>query len=382
MELHLTVSLAGSGYHPAAWHVSPLPARPDGAAIQAMARTAERGKLDAILLGLPIDGPVDGIGCANTMQLDPLPLLGSLIGITRQIGLGAAWTVDYTEPYNVARVFATLDHLSYGRTAWIARMFGTEALAPRIGRPGGPDDPAAYCARAGEFIDVVEKLWDSWEDEAFALDKPSGMFVDPDLVHPIHHVGKHFSVRGPLNVPRPPQGNPVLVLEDPTTTIGRRFAAATADVLLTSCPSLPMAIARYRELQALAVGRARCPDAPLILANMVVVLDETEAAAQHRAAALDALVPPAAARVPRFIGTPDQLVERLVTWRRQDACDGFNVLPAVLPTDLDRLVDAVVPRLRRLGLCRSDYTGSTLREHLGLARPRSQFAVRAAERAG
>jgi len=382
VALHLTVSLASSGYHPAAWHVSPLPARPDAAAIQAMARTAERGRLDAILLGLPIDGPVGGIGRANTMQLDPLPLLGSLIAVTRQIGLGAAWTVDYTEPYHVARVFATLDHLSYGRTAWIARMFGTAALAPRIGRPGGPDDPAAYCARAGEFIDVVGKLWDSWEDEAFALDKPSGMFVDPQLVHPLHHVGEYFSVRGPMNVPRPPQGNPVLVLEDPTTTIGRRFAAATADVLLTSCASLPTAIARYRELHALSVGRMRCPDPPRILANVVVVLDDTEAAAQRRAAALDALVPPAAASVPRFVGTPDQLVETLLTWRQQDACDGFNVLPAVLPADLDRLVDAVVPRLRRLGLFRNDYAGSTLREHLGLALLPSQYAARAAERAG
>jgi alkanesulfonate monooxygenase SsuD/methylene tetrahydromethanopterin reductase-like flavin-dependent oxidoreductase (luciferase family) len=379
VHLHLTVSLAGSGYHPAAWHVSPLPPRPDAAAIQAMARTAERGRLDAILLGLPIDGPIGSMGRANTMQLDPLPLLGSLIGVTTQIGLGAAWTVDYTEPYNVARVFATLDHLSYGRTAWIARMFGTAALAPRIGRPAEPDDPAAYCARAGEFIDVVTKLWDSWEDAAFALDKPSGVFVDPDLVHPIHHVGEHFSVRGPLNVPRPPQGNPVLVLEDPTTTIGRRYAAATADALLTSCPSLPAAIARYRELHALSVGRTRCPDPPRILANVIVVLDDTEAAARHRAATLDALVPPAEASVPRFVGTPDQLVERMLSWRRQDACDGFNVMPAVLPTDLDRLVDAVVLRLRQSGLFRTDYTGSTLREHLGLARPHSQYAARTAE---
>jgi alkanesulfonate monooxygenase SsuD/methylene tetrahydromethanopterin reductase-like flavin-dependent oxidoreductase (luciferase family) len=207
------------------------------------------------------------------------------------------------------------------------------------------------------------------------------MFVDPERVHPIHHVGGHFSVRGPLNVPRPPQGNPVLVLETPTTPIGRRFAAATANVLLTSCVALPKAAARYRELLALAVDRARCADAPLILANMMVVLDDTEAAAQRRAVALDALVPPTTA-VPRFVGTADQFVETLLTWRQHDACDGFNILPAVLPTDLDRLVDTVVPRLGRLGLFRSDYTGKTLREHLGLERPRSQYASRATERAG
>jgi alkanesulfonate monooxygenase SsuD/methylene tetrahydromethanopterin reductase-like flavin-dependent oxidoreductase (luciferase family) len=381
VELHLTVSLAGAGYHPAAWHVSPLPARPEAAAFQAMARTAERGRLDAILLGLPIDAPAGGIATANTMQLDPLPLLGALIGVTRKIGLGAAWTVDYTEPFNVARVFATLDHLSYGRTAWIARMFGTTAMAPRIGRPTGPDDAAAYCARAGEFIDVVRQLWDSWEDEAFALDKPSGMFVDPDRVHVIHHAGRYFTVRGPLNLPRPPQGNPVLVLEAPATTIARRFAAATADVLLTSCATLPKAAACYRELHALAVDRARRPDPPLILANMVVLLDETEAAAQARAAALDSLIPPIAT-APRFVGTPDQLVETLLDWHQQNACDGFNVLPAVLPIDLDRLVDAVIPRLRRAGLFRGEYAGCTLREHLGLARPRSQYAAHAPEQAG
>ena len=380
MELHLTVSLAGSGYHPVAWQVSPFPARPDAASIQAMARTAERGRLDAILLGLPIDATAGGIGCANTMQLDPLPLLGSLIAVTRQIGLGAAWTVDYTEPYHVARVFATLDHLSYGRTAWIARMFGTEALAPRIGRPAGPDDPAAHCARAGEFIDVVRQLWDSWEDEAFALDKPSGTFVDPDRVHVVHHAGPHFTVRGPLNVPRPPQGNPVLVLEAHVTPIARRFAAATADVLLTSGATLPTAAARYRELHALAGNRARCPAPPLILANMMVVLDATESVAQARAAALNSLIPPTTP-VPCFVGTPDQFVETLLDWRQKNACDGFNVLPAVLPTDLDRLVDSVIPRLRGLGLFRGDYAGSTLREHLGLARPRSQYAARAAEQA-
>jgi alkanesulfonate monooxygenase SsuD/methylene tetrahydromethanopterin reductase-like flavin-dependent oxidoreductase (luciferase family) len=375
VELHLTVSLTGSGYHPAAWSVSPLPVGLGVAGLQAMARTAERGRLDAILLGLPIGGAAVGeAGGANTMQLDPLPLLGSLIAVTQRIGLGAAWSVDYTEPYHVARVFATLDHLSHGRTGWIARMFGAGSLAPLIGRSGGPDDPAAYCARADEFIDVVRRLWDSWEDEAYALDKPSGMFVDPHLVHPINHVGAHFAVRGPLNVPRPPQGNPVLVQEDPTMRIGRCFAAAMADVLLTSCAALPQAAARYRELHALAVDRAQRPEPPLILANMMVVLEATEAAAKRRAAALDALVPPAPGCAPRFVGTPEQFVELVIGWGQQSACDGINVLPAVLPTDLDALVDDVVPWLRRLGLFRSDYTGSTLRDHLGLARPRSQFA--------
>ena len=212
MTLHLTLSLAGSGYHPAAWHFSPFPRKPNAAPFQSLARAAEQACMDAILLGIPVEG---GIDRTNTMQLDPLPLLGSLIAATRRIGLAASWTVDFTEPFHVARVFGTLDHLSYGRTAWIARMFNTDALLPLIGKAPETTSVAAYCNRADEFIDVVRKLWDSWEDEAFALDKSSGMFADPDRVHPINHAGQFFTVRGPLNVPRPPQSK-------------RRTAAPTA----------------------------------------------------------------------------------------------------------------------------------------------------------
>ena len=134
--MHLTLSLAGSGYHPASWQMSRLPAGPNVRGFQAIARKAEAAGLDAILLGIPVKGPsLGGSGRANTMQLDPLPLLGSMIGVTRVSGLAASWTVDFTEPYHVARVFATLDHLSYGRTGWIVDMFGTDALLPLIGKP-------------------------------------------------------------------------------------------------------------------------------------------------------------------------------------------------------------------------------------------------------
>jgi len=379
VDLQLTVSLAGSGYHPASWQFSPLRAVPDARAIQAMARTAERGKLDAIFLGLPVDAPAPPDGGANTIQLDPLSLLGSLIGVTTHIGLGAAWRADYTEPYHAARVFATLDHLSSGRTAWIGRMFGAAGLASRIGRPGAADHPAAAYAHGAEFIDVVKKLWDSWEDGAFALDKASGMFVDPERVHPINHIGKFFAVRGPLNVPRPPQGNPVLVQIDPATSIGRRFAAETADVLLTPCVSMAEAIARYRELRALAAESACDPSKSRVLANLSFVLGETPAMAQRRAADLDALIPFAG---PRFVGTAQQLADLLVTWRGRGACDGFNLMPAVLPVDLDLLVGSLIPILQRNGQFRRDYVGVTLREHLGLARPRSQYEAPTVEPSG
>jgi alkanesulfonate monooxygenase SsuD/methylene tetrahydromethanopterin reductase-like flavin-dependent oxidoreductase (luciferase family) len=374
MTPHFTLSLAGSGYHPASWRASRLTAGPNAAAFQAMAREAERAGLDAILLGLPVHDAAAS-GTVNTMRLDPLPLVGSLIGVTRRIGLAASWSVDYTEPFNVARVFATLDHLSYGRTAWLARMFETEPLVSRIGRPNGLDDVAAYCRRAGEFIDVVRKLLDSWEDEGLVLDKASGMFADPDHVHPINHSGPYFSVRGPLNVPRPPQGIPVLMMSDPATAIGRRFAAATADVILTDQTSSADAITRYQELQALAADHARPPGALRVLADINYLLGETEADACRRADTLDAFSP-YESDGPRFVGTPKQLVELFATWTEQRACDGFNLLPAVLPDDVNLLVETVIPLARRRGLFRNGYDGETLREHLGLARPLSRYAER------
>jgi alkanesulfonate monooxygenase SsuD/methylene tetrahydromethanopterin reductase-like flavin-dependent oxidoreductase (luciferase family) len=217
---------------------------------------------------------------------------------------------------------------------------------------------------------VVRKLWDSWEDEAFAVDKPSGMFVDPHRVHPIHHEGASFTVRGPLNVPRPPQGNPVLLLSDPATSTGRRFAAATADVILMDCKSLSDSGVHYRELRSLAKEHERVP---LLLANLRVVLGETEIAARRRAADLDALVSPDP-RGTRFIGTPEQLIAWFASWQEQCGCDGFNLMPAVLPDDLDLLADKVVPLARRHGLFRADYVGETLRDHLGLTHPPSQYA--------
>jgi alkanesulfonate monooxygenase SsuD/methylene tetrahydromethanopterin reductase-like flavin-dependent oxidoreductase (luciferase family) len=363
MTLHLTLSLGDSGWHPASWCASRRPRAPNAAALQALAQAAERGKLDAVLLGEPV----------ATMQLDPLPLLGSMIAVTRRIGLAASWTVDFTEPFHVARVFATLDHLSYGRSAWIARMFDTEPLLPLIGKSSETDGLAAYCARAEEFVAVVKKLWDSWEDEGFALDKASGMFADPDRVHPITHAGRFFTVRGPLNVPRPPQGNPPLVMRDPSTEPGRRFVGATADVILTDRPTAGHAASRCRDLHALTGGRD-----VRILADLHCVLGDTETAARQRAATLDALAPPASGGA-RFVGTPAQLVELFADWQQQSACDGFNLLPAVLPDDVDLLINAAIPLAQRRGLFRLDYAGTTLREHLLLRRPRSQYATERAD---
>ncbi len=371
--LHLTLSLAGSGYHPASWQVSGLPPSPGAAGLYPIVQAAERGCLDAILLGHRTDAlHVGGPGRANTMQLDPLPLAGALIAKTSRIGVAAGWTVDFTEPFHVARVLATLDHLSYGRSAWLVHMFGTEALAPHIGRPSGTETLSDYCDRAGEFIAAVEKLWDSWEDEAFAVDKASGMFVDPDRVHRIDHHGRYFTIRGPLNVPRPPQGYPVLIQSDPASADGRRLVAATADIILTGGGSVAEAADRHKDLHGLAAMQGRDPGSFRVLADLCIVLAPTDAEARQRAERLDSLVAPGSA-LPRFVGTPAALVELFAKWSGAGACDGFNLLPAVLPHDVNLLVDAVIPLARAQGLFRAEYTGATLRDHFELPRPASQY---------
>ena len=343
--LHLTVAASAAGAHPAALQRGGAGAFPPSRHWQEMARLAERGGLDALWLG-----------ALGEPGLDPLPLLGALISVTRRIGLGAYWGLDRAEPFHVARVFATLDHLSAGRTAWIAGLSGAT-----------PEDTP----RGQEFIEVTRKLWDSWEDEGLLLDVASGRFADPARVHPIHHVGRFFSVRGPLNVPRPVQGNPPVVMRLPEDESGRRLALAAADVLLLSCtrPEQAMAVRRA----SMAAGR---PPAGLrILVDVMVTLGETETAAQRRAAALDRLIPLRPhAEMQQFVGTPDQLVDHFAAWSETGCCEGFNILPAVLPDDLATLVAEVVPRAQARGLRGSGYAGSTLREHLGLARSRSQYA--------
>lgn len=368
--LHLILSLSGSGFHPAAWQMSGPPLDPTATPLYPLVDAAERASLDAILLGVPIC-TADGRPRpeANTMQLDPLPLAGALIGRTRRIGIAATWTVDFAEPFNVARVLATLDHLSYGRAAWFARMFATEQLAPLIGRKLGIGSPGEYCDRAAEFIAVVRQLWDSWEDEAFVVDKASGRFGDPERVHPINHRGRYFTIRGPLNLPRPPQGNPVIIEADTGGTDVGQLVAATADVMLINSSSPSIAGERRRELRSSAGASKSCR----ILCNLLLVLGSTAEQAWRRAHTLDSILP-ANWTGARFVGTPTELIDWMAAWSSEEACDGFNLLPAVLPDDASYLLNVAIPLAQKRGLFRREYTGTTLRDHLQVARPRSQFA--------
>lgn len=373
--MHLLASLSAHGWHPAAWRVSGAAGFEGAAPFKRAAQMAERGGLDAVLIGLPTAPlAVRAAGRVDGLQFDPLPLLGLLIGATRRIGLCGHWPADVAEPYHVARVFATLDHLAGGRTGWIAGLDGPSELAARVQRPDLPTDDKTAALRLAELIDVARQLWDSWEDTGFVVNQSTGTFADPDRVHPIDHAGRFFTVRGPLNVPRPVQGQPVILHRDVPAGDARLVAAASAEVVLAGPATIAEAKQGRADWRALAVRHGRDADSLRYVVRIMAILAETEAAASGRAAGLDALAAPHAA-VARLVGTPDQFATHLADWHAAGACDGFDILPAVLPIDLALLVDKVVPLLRQRGLLRRGYESTTLRGHLGLQRAQSRFAA-------
>jgi alkanesulfonate monooxygenase SsuD/methylene tetrahydromethanopterin reductase-like flavin-dependent oxidoreductase (luciferase family) len=343
----LTVSTPGCGAHPNAQRFSAAPPAPSLDWFRGLVRTAERGGLDAILF----DGQW---GPSPLFALDPMPLVVALAECSARIGLAGAIALDHAEPFNIARTFAATDRLTAGRSAWIATT-GTA-------RPGDFGHAPTRTveerqARAAECIAVVRKLWDSWEDEAILLDKPGGRFSNPDKVHPIDHAGTFFNVRGPLNAPRPLQGNPPVILRD-TSDSGLALARESAEVVVAS-------VADAAELSKI---RRAIGDRPRLLATIVPVLAATETEAEVRAAALGGNLTGLS-----YVGTPEGFAAHLA--ELSPLCDGFDVAPAVLPDELELLVDGVIPRLRALGLRPATYRGQTLREHLQLRRPRSQFAA-------
>ena len=376
--MHLLASLAAHGWHAAAWRVTGAAGFAGAAPFRAMAKTAEQGGLDAVLLGLPTaprvlrdGGKVDGI------RLDPLPLLAAMIGATERIGLCGWWPGDVAEPFHVARVFATLDHLALGRTGWITGLEGPQELGSRFGHTNLPATEEDSATRLVELIDVARQLWDSWEDRGFVVDQASGTFADPTRVHPIEHAGRFFTVRGPLNVPRPVQGQPVILHRDVPAGTMRLGAAASAEVVLAECATLAEAAAGRRDWRGLAQKQGRDPEGLRFIVRVMPILAESEQAARKRAAELDGLagVDGHQAGVPRVVGTPDQFADWLAQWHGAGACDGFDILPAVLPVDLDLLAEAVVPQLRRRGLRPAGYEHPTLRGHLGLRRAPSRYAA-------
>ncbi|GGN64770.1 monooxygenase [Actinoplanes lobatus] len=430
-KLHLNAFLMSVGHHEASWRLpeSDPYASWDVKHFQNLARIAERGKLDSVFFA---DSPVlqGDPGRRPAGKLEPTVLLTALAAVTERIGLIATASTSYNEPYNLARRFASVDHVSGGRAGWnIVTTAGADAA-----RNFGLDDVPAHrdrYERAAEFVEVTTKLWDSWTDDAVIADKAAGVHADAAKVRPINHRGRWFRVDGPLNVPRSPQGWPLLV-QAGSSEDGRQFAARYAEAVFTAQQTLAEARAFYADLKQRAAALGRDPDHIKILPGIVPVIAATEAEAQELDAELERLISPEYARrqlaerfqldpadlpldepLPEnlptedeiegaksrftlivdlarrenltvrqligrlgggrghrtFAGTPEQVADTIEDWFHSGAADGFNIMPAVLPSGLTAFVDQVVPILQARGLFRTDYEGTTLRDHYGLPRP-------------
>ena len=429
--LHLNAFLHTVGHHEAAWR---LPESDPYAAhsvehYKSLARTAERGKLDSLFLA---DGPVlwGRVAQRPASSLEPTVLLTVLAGATEHIGLIATASTTYNEPYNLARRFASLDHVSGGRAGWNIVTTAGEDAAKNFNLDELPAHEERY-ARAAEFVDVSLKLWDSWAEDAILGDKESGVWGDESKIYPPDHEGRFFKVRGALNVPRPPQGHPLLV-QAGSSEDGKGLAARYAEAVFTAHQTIADGLAFYRDLKSRTRGLGRDPETIKILPGIVPVLGSTEREARALDEELDRLIQPEYARrtlaqllgvpleslaldrelpaeVPAeeeieghksrrtlvvnlarrerltvrqliarmgggrghftVTGTPEQVANVIQEWWEAGAADGFNVMPPVYPSGLDVFVDEVVPILRRRGLFRTEYTGRTLREHYGLPRP-------------
>jgi FMN-dependent oxidoreductase (nitrilotriacetate monooxygenase family) len=429
-KLHLNAFIMSTGHHEAAWRhpeVDPTRALTLQHYVE-IAHTAERGRLDSVFFadGVALHGNVRH----NTHSaFEPLTLLSALAASTSHVGLIATASTTYNHPYTLARAFASLDHLSGGRAGWNIVTSAGQDEARNFGLPGRPDHEARY-ARATEFVQLAQALWDSFDDEAVVADQASGVYADTDLIAPIDHKGAHFEVRGPLNIRRPVQGYPLLV-QAGSSESGKEYAARFAEAVFTAQQTLAEAQAFYADLKGRLPAHGRSTEDLLILPGISPIIGRTEEEAKAKEAALNALVNPAyglaqlstmldhelaesdldrplppvalgtegnqsrkqlvldlaeregltvrqlierlaGGRGHRvFAGTPVQVADQIQEWFEQDAADGFNVMPPTLPGGLDDFVDHVVPELQRRGLFRTEYEGTTLREHYGLARPQN-----------
>ena len=439
-KLRLGAFIMATGHHIAAW-------RHPGSQIDSgvnidhyieVAQTAERGLFDQVFVadspGIGFRGGEEALRRQGRVSyFEPVTLWAALSAVTKHIGFVATASTTYEDPYLLARKFASLDHISKGRAAWNVVTTSADNVHGNFGLDAHPD-PALRYERAHEFVQVVKGLWDSFEDDAFVRDAASGVYFDPAKLHALNHVGKHFKVKGPLNLERPPQGYPVIV-QAGSSEDGKELAAATAEAIFTAWTSLAEAQAFYRDVKGRMAKYGRRPEQLLVLPGISPVIGRTEEEAQAKWAELQALIHPAVglaaiapfwpgedvsrwdldapppyipeapkgiqsrtqvvlelARRERFtvrqlyeylagarghwvvVGTPAQIADRMQEWFENGAADGFNVMPPVLPASLNEFVDLVVPELQRRGLFRTAYEGRTLRENLGLERPANAFA--------
>ncbi|AEI43045.1 LLM class flavin-dependent oxidoreductase [Paenibacillus mucilaginosus] len=426
IQAHFNVFLRGAGHHAAAWkHPASIPQEDLDLGYYAnIARIAERGLFDALFTA----DNYSGLG----RRLEPYTLLSALAGLTKHVGLIATVSTTYNDPYHVARKFASLDHISKGRAAWNIVTGHSASDAANFGRPDHPDVRQRY-ARGREFVQVTKQLWDSWEEDALVYDREAGKAVDEDKVYEIDFLGEYYSVKGPLNIPRPPQGYPVLV-QAGSSEGGRELAAESADVIFTAQQTLGAAQEFYKDVKRRLARYGRTSDQLLIMPGLSPIVADTEAEARDIEDEFNALLDPKQALrrlsgyftvdlteypldapVPvdkakpygsittgitsrqevvvdaarrdgmtlrqflarsaaghghvSFTGSVLQTADFIERWLRSGGADGFNILPHIYYSGFETFVDKVIPELQNRGLFRTAYEGRTLRENLGLARP-------------
>lgn len=383
--LHLAVALDGAGWHPAAWRdPAATPKTLFTAAYWAgLAAEAEHGLLDFVtiedtlaLQTTRLDGP-DGRTDQVRGRLDAVLVASRIAPLTGRIGLVPTATTTHTEPFHLAGALSTLDYVSGGRAGWRVQVSGRRAEAAHFGRRDIPELRPEHAGaletfpvfqelfdEAADAVEVVRRLWDSWEDGAEIRDVATGRFVDRDRLHHIDFEGPRFSVRGPSIVPRPPQGQP-LVTALAHSRLPYEFAARSADVVYITPHDAEQARAVAAEVRDLGGGELK------IFADLVVFVGKD---ARGRRARLDELDGAAyASDAAIFTGTPGELADLLLEWRRA-GLDGFRLRPAVLPADLTAITRGLVPELQRRDAFRRAYGAATLRGHLGLPRPASRYA--------
>jgi alkanesulfonate monooxygenase len=402
-----------------------------------IAQTAERAKMDMVFLADNISvREAHPEALARSAQyianMEPITLIAAIAARTSRIGVVATASTSYNEPYHVARKFASIDFISHGRAGWNLVTSGQAADAYNFSRDEHYEHGVRY-NRAREFAQVVVGLWDSWDDDAFIRDKESGIFLDPDKKHPLNHKGEWFQVRGPLNVPRTPQGRPVIVQAGGSEDM-IQVAAEFAEVIFCAPLSLEQGCTFYAELKGRMAQHGRHPDEMKIMPGLSPIIGRTEEEAAEKQQYLDELTHPIVARevlsmvlgntdltgydmdepMPqlkpntiasqgifkhvmdiakrgnlslrqtaqvvagargKFVvkGTPEHIADVMEEWFMKEACDGFNVMPPYLPGALDEFVTLIIPELQRRGLFRTEYEGHTLRENLGLKRPESRY---------
>jgi alkanesulfonate monooxygenase len=401
--------------------------------LKSFIRKLEEGRFDAFFMAdhlAVLNMPVEALKRSHTVtSFEPFTLLSALAVLTERIGLVATASTTFDAPYHIARRFASLDHISGGRAGWNIVTTSNPDAALNFGLEDHVEHDERY-HRAREFYDVVTGLWDSFADDAFTRDVESGFYFDPDKMHVLGHKGEHLSVRGPLNIARPPQGWPVIV-QAGASDVGRQLAAETAEVVFGAASDLEAGKRFYADVKGRVEKLGRARDDLKILPGAFVVVGDTVEAARAKRAKLDSLVHYANAigslsiaigrdasgfdpdgplpeiadtnasksaleRVVNmarrenltvrqlaqrlggfsglaFVGTPETIADEMQQWLEEEGSDGFNVMFPYLPAGLDDFVDKVVPELQRRGIFRREYEGRTLRENLGLKRPPNRF---------